>query len=462
MSIPRLLIAGTQSGVGKTTVSLALMAAFRARGRRVQPFKAGPDFIDPSHHKMACGRVSRNLDGWMLGADLNRKIVHDAVQDADIAIIEGMMGLFDGASAVSEHGSTAEIAKQVNAPVLLVVDGSAMARSAAALVSGYVQFDPDLEIVGVLFNRVRSEKHFHLLQEAVESAIGMPAVGYLRPNDDVAISDRHLGLRTAIENDEVTLYAELGRMAQETVDMDLVEELARKCVGQVGPWAFSPEAPLDAAHEPVKIGVAYDPAFCFYYQDNLELLQAAGGEIVWFSPLRDTVSPDVDMLYLGGGYPELYAEDLEKNNGMRHSIQAFAGRGGVVFAECGGLMYLAQGIKDFEGRVFEMVGVFSGIASMDRQTMTLGYREVQLTRSCILGEAGTTVRGHEFHYSTYDACDAVECACQVTDAGSEARGQDGLVRNNVLALYTHVHFASQPSVPRSLVQAARARKPLAH
>lgn len=462
MAPPRILIAGTHSGVGKTTVSLALMAAYRAQGRRVQPFKAGPDFIDPGHHRLACGRDSRNLDGWMLGAELNQKIFFEASQDAEIAIIEGMMGLFDGASPVSERGSTAEIAKQVDAPVLLVVDGSAMARSAAAMVAGYAKFDPYLEFLGVLFNRVRSESHFHLLQESVESALEIPVVGYLQPNDDIAISDRHLGLRTAIENESPKLYETLGQMAQETVNLSLIEDLARKNDEQGGQDNGGSISEKTPEIEPVKIGVAYDPAFCFYYQDNLELLRAAGGEIIWFSPMTDSALPNVDLVYLGGGYPELYAETLEKNEEMRKSIRKFADDNGVIFAECGGMMYLTQAITDFEGHRFEMVGIFSGTVSMSRKILTLGYRETEIQKTCILGETGTKVRGHEFHYSSFSPKGQTNYACQWSDAQSVKTGNDGLTKNNVLALYTHLHFGSQPSIPQHLVQASRSTKTLIH
>ncbi len=454
MPCPKILIAGTHSGVGKTTVSLALMAAFRARGRQVQPFKAGPDFIDPGHHKLACGRESRNLDGWMLGAELNRKIFIEASKNADIAIIEGMMGLFDGASPVSEQGSTAEIAKQVNASVLLVVDGSAMARSAAAMVSGYAKFDPDLKILGVLFNRVRSEGHFRLLQEAVESSLEIPVVGYLPPNEGVTIADRHLGLRTALEEERTSLYETLGRMAGETVNLDVIEELALSGQRMDSLGGGAPEMPPMPKEDLIRVGVAYDPAFCFYYQDNLELLNAAGGEIIRFSPMTDPALPDVDLVYFGGGYPELYAKTLEANAGMRQSIQKFARDGGVIFAECGGLMYLTQSIMDFEGGSFEMVGIFPGSVTMNRKSLTLGYREIEIMKSCILGDIGTKVRGHEFHYSSFIPNGKIDYACQWWDVRSPKQGADGLIQSNVMALYTHLHFASQPSIPRTLVQKA--------
>lgn len=449
---PRLIIAGTHSGVGKTTVTLAIMAALTARGRRVQPFKAGPDFIDPGHHSAVTGRPSRNLDGWMLRASLNRDNFVRAAADADLSIIEGMMGLFDGSSATEDTGSTAALAKQVDAPVLLVVDGSAMARSAAATASGFARFDSKLNVRAVLFNRISGQGHYALLKEAVEAETDLAVVGYLRPDSTATIPDRHLGLMTAIEQSSTDLYQRLAQAARQTVDLDLIEALARSC------GALS-SLPLrtSGSHEQQKIrlGVAYDPAFCFYYQDNLELLEAEGAELVTFSPMTDESLPAVDMLYLGGGYPELYGEALTANAAMRHEICTFAERGGPIYAECGGLMYLTQSIRDFEGRSHDMVGLFPAEAVMKRPGLTLGYRELELTQSCLLGAAGLTARGHEFHYSSLRPIGPLHYACRLTDAKGQLRGQDGLMTGNTLALYTHLHFASQPEVPRALINSAR-------
>ena len=455
MPNPRILIAGTHSGVGKTTVTLALLAAFRARGRQVQPFKVGPDFIDPGHHRLAGGRESRNLDGWMLGAELNKEIFHRASRDADLSIIEGMMGLFDGSSATAETGSAAELAKQLKAPVLLVIDGSAMARSAAAMVYGYAKFDPDLRLAGVIFNRVKSDGHYQLLKEAVEKETEVKVVGYLRPNSELSIPDRHLGLRTALEQGSTDLYVKLGQAASETIDLDAVGQIAQSSEALLGDVvAFPSKAPKHSG-KTIKIGIAYDAAFCFYYPDNLELLQKEGAELILFSPMSNPSLPDVDLLYLGGGYPELYAEALERNAEMRKTIYEFAMKGGPIYAECGGLMYLTKSLRDFEGRVYEMTGVFPTETVMDRASMTLGYREVTITQSCLLGEVGTTVRGHEFHYSSMGPRNNVTHVVNLTDAQDRDRGQDGLNHANVVALYTHLHFTSQPAIAQSLVQFAR-------
>ena len=279
---PRLVIAGTASNVGKTTVTLALLVAFTARGRVVQPFKAGPDFIDPGHHTAVTGRPSRNLDGWILGMDVNRSIVSRAAADADLSIIEGMMGLFDGSSPVSDVGSTAEIAKQLDAPVLLVVDGSAVARSAAAMVKGFAEFDPAVRVAGVVFNRVNSEGHYRLLKEAVEQRTNIAAMGYLRSDKEATIPDRHLGLVTVIEQGAARLYHRLGQAATDTIDLDLIEKVARSA------GALPVSAPASVAipyqGRSIRIGIARDPAFCFYYADNLDLLEAQGAEMVPFSP----------------------------------------------------------------------------------------------------------------------------------------------------------------------------------
>lgn len=449
---PRLVIAGTHSGVGKTTVTLAILAALRERGHQVQPFKAGPDFIDPSHHRAITGRQSRNLDGWMLGADCNRAIFAHAAADADLSIIEGMMGLFDSSSPINDIGSTAELAKQLEAPVVLVIDGSAMARSAAAMVAGYARFDPAIRVAGVLFNRVGSDGHYNLLKGAVEQETNVTPVGYLRPDADLTIPDRHLGLVMAMEQGDGQLYQRLAKAALDTVDLDGIEAIADSC--SILPAAVSP--PMTRGQgSTVRVGVAQDRAFCFYYPDNLELLEAAGAEVMKFSPLNDDGLPDVEMLYLGGGYPELHGEALAQNVAMRTAVKRFAERGGVIYAECGGLMYLTESIRDCNGCSHDMVGVFAAETVMRKTGLTLGYRTVECSRRCILGDGGVTVRGHEFHYSTLVARGPQEYACALRDAEGLSKGRDGLMSSNVVALYTHLHFASQPTIAVSLIESAR-------
>ncbi len=453
MTLPRLVVAGTHSGVGKTTVTLAIMAAMVRRGRRVQPFKVGPDFIDPGHHRAATGRPSRNLDGWMLGRELNRSIFVRAAADADVAIIEGMMGLYDGSSPISECGSTAELAKHLDAPVLLVVDGSAMARSVAALVSGYARFDPALRVAGVVFNRVNGDGHYALLKQAVEHETEVAVVGYVRSDQTVTIRDRHLGLITAVEHQDETVYSRLARSVEGTVDLGRIDALARTA----GEWEQESVVPsVRQARPSVRVGVAQDEAFCFYYPDNLDLLQAEGAELVPFSPITDNRLPeDITLLYLGGGYPEVHGAALSRNVAMREAIRAFAERDGAIYAECGGLMYLTRGICDVDGAVHEMVGLFPADATMRPRGLTLGYRQVEVTQPCLLGPPGTLVRGHEFHYSTLVPRGSLAYACALHDVQGAEQGVDGLMTRQVLASYTHLHFASQPRVAAALLAAAR-------
>jgi cobyrinic acid a,c-diamide synthase len=395
----------------------------------------------------------------MLGRDLNRQIFCRAAADADLSIVEGMMGLFDGSSPTNEIGSTAELAKQLQAPVLLVVDGSAMARSAAAMVLGYARFDDDLRISGVLFNRVGGDGHYRLLKDAVESATDIPVVGYLKPDASFSIPDRHLGIVTAVEHGSSVVYESLARAASETVDLDHVEAIAHaakevECEPMVGSVYVS----TAAGEDKIRVGVAYDPAFCFYYSENLELLKAEGAEVMTFSPLRDAVLPEVDLLYLGGGYPELYGQELAANSAMRSAIHDFATRGGTIYAECGGLMYLTLAILDFEGHRHEMVGLFPAEAVMQKSKLTLGYREFEVTRPCVLGGPGTKIRGHEFHYSSLVLQGSPQYGGAIVDAGGRLRADEGLLFANTMALYTHLHFSSQPSVARALINTARSKR----
>jgi cobyrinic acid a,c-diamide synthase len=311
-------------------------------------------------------------------------------------------------------------------------------------------------VAGVLFNRVSSDGHYQLLKEAVEQETDVVAVGYLRPDQAVTISDRHLGLVTAMEQATGELYGRLAKAAEETIDLNRIEALAASC------RELSVAAPQPAMKKQgctVRIGVAQDLAFCFYYADNLELLEAEGAQLVRFSPLNDQRLPDVDMLYLGGGYPELHGEVLARNVTMRTAIRQFAERGGTIYAECGGMMYLTQAIRDFAGTSHEMVGLFPAETVMQKSGLVLGYRTVECAQDCILGAAGITARGHEFHYSTLVPKGKLDYACVLCDARGEPKGSDGLVVGNVLALYAHLHFASQPQIPKSLVSAVRRTSP---
>ena len=450
-SIQGFVIAGTHSGCGKTSVSLGIMGALARRGLSVCPFKVGPDFIDPGHHTLAASlggqeAPSHNLDGWMLPeAALLELFQRHAT--GDLAVVEGVMGLFDGFSPITDQGSTAQLAKLLGLPVLLVVDAASMARSAAALVSGFASFDPGLELAGVIFNRVGSENHAAILTEALAHSLpGVPVLGCLPRREDIAAPSRHLGLVTAGEEAGLDRYHRLADWVETHLDLDrLLESLPT--------LAITP--PLDQPPVPVRtrIGVARDEAFCFYYPENLRLLEAQGAELVFFSPLRDKRLPeDLGGLYLGGGYPELHGFELGQNSSLRKEILRFSQAGRPIYAECGGFMYLLESLKGPHGRTLSMCGVFPAQAVMNDRFSSLGYREVTLIRQTPLGPVGTTARGHEFHYSSLSEPLEHETAYAVRDRRGP-RPAEGYLAANTLGSYIHLHFGSNPALAEHFVTA---------
>lgn len=449
---PRLVVAGTHSGVGKTTIATALMSALTRRGLRVQPFKVGPDFIDGGFHEAACGRPSRNLDGWMLSQGANLATFVRACADADLAMIEGVMGLFDGRNATDESGSTAEMAKWLKAPVLLAVDASAMARSAAAVLRGFESFDPDLNVAGVLFNRIGGERHAELLRDAVgASGCHAKPLGYLPRNDNINLPSRHLGLTMAAEVLTPACLDEMARWIEANVDLDALMQLARTA-GVLTVIAATERSGPDR----VRIAVARDAAFCFYYRDNLDLLQEYGAKLIEFSPIHDAALPaDIGGLYLGGGYPELHAAQLSANRPMLDSICSFAQSGGTVYAECGGFMYLTEAIVDAAGREHSMAGLFPTRARMQPRLAALGYLEAEVREGTAWLRAGDRVRGHEFRQSTIDPLPAAVRRCLVLRDGRRER-DEGYATGSVLAGYAHLHFGSAPEFARRFVNACAA------
>ncbi len=446
-SIKGFIIAGTHSGCGKTSVTLGLMAALARKGLQVQPFKAGPDFIDPGHHSRAAGRTCHNLDGWMLSGKTLRDIFFRYTQDADAGIVEGVMGLFDGYSALEETGSTAHLSKQLNLPVILVVDARSMARSAAALVQGFCHFDPDTAIAGVIFNRVGSKNHEQTLRDAI-SLTDIPLLGCLPRRGEIGTPSRHLGLVTPEDLEDLEFrYNSLADWVEENLDLEQLMEIL-------------PEIPIPPRFDPVpmiprtRIGFACDKAFNFYYEENLRLLREAGAELIPFSPIEDKELPeDISGLYLGGGYPELSAFDLAQNTKLRRAIADFSTSGRPVYAECGGFMYLMDSISK-DDRVFPMCGIFPFRCSMQGRFQALGYREVQLSRDSILGPAGTLVRGHEFHYSALEGLpESPQKSYRVT-CKKDIPATEGFTANrNTLGSYIHLHFASNPEVASNFVDA---------
>lgn len=455
-----LVLAGTHSGCGKTSLTLGLLRALARRGLCVQPFKAGPDFIDPGLHRAACGpsgRASHNLDTWMLPEAALRALFARHARSAQVCVVEGVMGLFDGRGATAEkggeEGSTAHLAKLLGLPVILVVDAASQARSVAALVQGFAHFDPDLPLAGVILNRVGSDSHEDLLRRALEP-VGVPVLGCLRRDAGVALPSRHLGLVTA--GDMSALDATLDALA-DLVERGLDLPALLAALPEVSLPAPEPEIAAPPLGGNVRIGLARDRAFCFVYEENLRLLAAAGAQIAPFSPLADgALPPDLDGLILPGGYPELAAEALSANAAMRAAVRDFCRSGRPVWAECGGFMYLLEGLVDGEGRSWPMCGAIPGRAAMGRTRAALGYRTARTLAPGPLGPAGTELRGHEFHYSRAEGLQG-ERAWSL-EASSGAVSSDGWASGGILGGYFHAHLASNPKAAANFVRACARRR----
>lgn len=455
--LPRILIAGTHSGVGKTTFTLALMASLKNRGLNVQGFKAGPDYIDPSHHTAVTGRPSRNLDTWMMGSDACLEAFHRAASDADVSVIEGVMGLYDGHRDGSGAGSTAELARLLGAPVILLVDAGGLAQSAAAQVMGYKEFSRETPIAGVVLNNVSGEKHLKFLKDPIERHCNLPVLGYMGRKSQLTLPERHLGLVPYEAGMVSTVFYSRLPEVLEHVDVGRILDIADSAQDMQEKSAksfYRPDSQI-----PVRMALARDEAFCFYYEDNLALLRSMGAELIPFSPLRDSaLPPDIDAIYIGGGFPELYARELESNAAIRTEIRAAAYNGVVIYGECGGMMYLLERLIDFEGSSYKMSGILQGASQMTKKRQDLGYVEVKSINNNVLCKRGDTFRGHVFHWSTLkDMPESTMFAYEVSRPGESAK-PDGIFRDNVLASYTHVHFAGNPRMAvRLLTSAKRAR-----
>jgi len=523
----QILIAGVSSGVGKTTITLGLIAALRRRGLRVQPFKAGPDYIDPTYHTLAAGRPCRNIDTWMVPPDRALELYDRASQTTDMAVIEGVMGVFDGYNYSDEEGSTAQIAKLVGAPVLLVLDVGKMARSAAALARGYAQFDPDLKLAGFILNRCGSESHYAGVKQAVEDATGLPILGWLPKNAELHIPERHLGLvptdergelsdfitRAAdmieqyFEVEQIIVKAEGGRMKAESCSLEGVftnlghttydkNVIARP---EARSRAASPSGDRDCFANirsdlnqavftgsqskvlgpKVVIAVARDAAFSFYYEDNLSFLRESGAEVVFFSPQHDAALPEGTAgLYFGGGFPEIYARQLAANKPLLAALRQAHAAGMPIYAECGGFMYLTEGIIDLEGKFHPLVGLIPGITRMQPRLVSLGYRLVESPpNGNFLLPPGVATRGHEFHWSTWEAkAEGGRRKDEMSDSSSfilhpsaflppawyirsrQGGGESqptGYAHGNLVASYVHLHFGHNPDLAGNFAQACR-------
>jgi cobyrinic acid a,c-diamide synthase len=515
------LIAAPQSGSGKTTVSLAIMAALVRRGLKVAPFKCGPDFIDPGYHKLVIGTPSINLDGWMCSEEFIRETFqshcntprNSSIPVHPIAIIEGAMGLFDGIGATSKAGSSAQIAAITGAPVVLVINARGMAASAAALIKGFAAFDPQIRLAGVIFNNIGSATHGALLREALTTHCpDIICFGCIPRDESLVIPSRHLGLVTAEDNPlSDGFVGQLADMAERCLDLEglgaleippcppfakwgknktplLYQGSFNKLLvipeGVIGNPVFKAGSPIEALGDDtsfdcnrvldehagmfappfkkggqggISIAVARDAAFCFMYEDNLRLLREAGAELLFFSPLADAALPDgIDGLYLPGGYPELYAGHLDKNGSMKDSLRSVIAADMPVYAECGGFVYLTEGIDASEKQAAaDFVGVFPLRCRMLSRRKALGYRQVELTENVIIGGNGMVVRGHEFHYSEIDTMpDNIVRSYHVSRQGV-ALGTEGYRLRNCLASYIHLHFGSNPDIARTFAESCR-------
>ncbi|MBI2090156.1 MAG: cobyrinate a,c-diamide synthase [Deltaproteobacteria bacterium] len=442
-----LVIAGTHSGVGKTMVATGIMAVLCRKGHKVQPFKVGPDYIDPSYHSAVCGMPSRNLDTWLLEQTAVAQLFRRAMKNKELAVIEGVMGLFDGFRGEGEEGSTAHVAKLLRLPVVLVVDASAAARSVGAMVLGFKSFDPGLSLAGVILNGIAGERHLEFVKPSLEKA-GVPLLGYIPRRPDLALPARHLGLIPTVEGKvSVEFYGRLVEQVERTIDVDRLLRLATPIdLSEPDSSLLFPEAPRAAK---VAIALAKDKAFNFYYPDSLDLLEAWGAEIVSFSLLEDGELPSgIAGVYIGGGFPELYARELSENSSMRRSLQKAAQRGLPIYAECGGLMYLGENIEDSEGKSYPMAGVLPCRSSMKGSQLTLGYRKVRALDDNLLMSTGESVRGHEFHLSALKEEPGNVAAYDVLD---QAGRKEGFRVKNTLASYIHLHLGSKRSLAPSFV-----------
>ncbi|MDM2960509.1 cobyrinate a,c-diamide synthase [Citrobacter sp. CK202] len=448
------ILAGTGSGCGKTTVTLGLLSLLKRRGMRVQPCKVGPDYLDTGWHTAVCGSASRNLDSFMLPEPVLNALFCEHMQQADVAVIEGVMGLYDGYGTDPNYCSTAAMAKQLGCPVILLVDGKAVSTSIAATVMGFQHFDPDLNIAGVIVNRVNSETHYQLLKTAIERYCSLPVLGYVPGVEDVALPERHLGLITARESVvNQQPWQDFADTLERTLDIDALLSLSQLTALPAGEW---PALPDPQTGKGLTVAIADDEAFNFYYPDNIKLLERTGVTMTRFSPLHDSTLPECQMIWLGGGYPELHAAALAANTPMLAQMRAAHQRGVAIYAECGGLMYLGSTLEDASGEIHRMVDVIPGHSKMGKRLTRFGYCEAQAREQTLLAAAGEVLRGHEFHYSDFLPENPAVMACRkVRDGKTLQEWSGGWQVGNTFASYLHVHFAQRPAMLNHWLAAGR-------
>jgi cobyrinic acid a,c-diamide synthase len=436
------IIAGTRSDVGKTSVSLGLMRLLTRRGLNVMPFKVGPDYIDPGHHSRACGRPSYNLDSFMCTPNYVRKLFSDVAQSADIAIAEGVMGLFDGASPIKDKGSTAEIAKLLNLPILLIFNGEAMARSSAALVQGFFNFDPRLKFLGVIANRVNRKGHADLIKAAIEKYTSTKLLGHIPTDTRLTLPSRHLGLLQSHENQD-SFYDQWADHLERHINIPLllksIDSTKEEPVKE--PSKPTPRWTRKQTNNNFKVAIAKDDAFAFCYQDTLDVISHYGGDIHFFSPLNDNRLPnECDWVYLPGGYPELHLKQLSDNKTMIQSIKEHGNSGKLIVGECGGMMYLGKNILNENNRSYPMIGLFNFSTTLSPKILTLGYRNLSFRQNNTV-EKNFGMKGHEFHYSSFLE-NRETPQMQTSNGKRKAEIKDGYVYKNCFAFYSHIYFGS--------------------
>jgi len=477
VDLPRIIIAGTHSGVGKTTLTLGVILALRKRGINVQAFKAGPDYIDPAYHTKGSGKICANLDSWLLSKDALRELFKRRAKEADITVIEGVMGLYDGLKD-TELGSTGHLAKILDCPVILIVDGRSLSRSAAATALGYKEFDKEVDIAGIILNNIAGASHYSYIKAAIERRTKIPVLGYLPRDPGLKLPERHLGLIPIEEKRlDIVFYQKLLKLVRDNINLTRLLEIAMRA----RPFFYNKEKiftphllpPRNLSLEGagfkssypknrVTIAVAKDEAFNFYYQDNLDILSHLGANIIAFSPLRDRELPNgIDGLYIGGGFPELFASALSKNKSLKRSIYQGAEEGLPIYAECGGLMYLVKYLIDFKKRKFPMVGIFDASVKMADRLRALGYVNIEVCKDNILSKKGVNIKAHVFHWSYLDRFSRKENFAYRVNKDKGKIFFDGLTRWNTLASYSHLHFGSNPGSAKKFIGVCNGYKKIA-
>ena len=433
----RIILAGTGSAVGKTTISTGIMKALSEKFN-VQPFKVGPDYIDPSYHTLATGNTSRNLDSFFMKKGQIRDSYLKGMEGKDIAIIEGVRGLYEGIDSINDIGSTASVAKALKAPVILIINSRSLVKSAAALVLGFKSLDPEINIAGVILNKVKNKAHYEKTKRSIEEITNTEVIGGIVRDDNISIEQRHLGLVPARERENSLKFIDIwSETIKESIDLDRLVEIAKEA-----PKINSELIPIwnKLNKQPVKIGVAYDEVFNFYYKENIESLEANNAKIKYFSPLNDETLPDVDGLYIGGGYPELFSKELSANSQMLSDIKKFHEESRPIFAECGGLMYLMNSIHDYK-----VVDIYPYKAVLTDRVQALKYTVAEVQEDNIISKKGEIFHGHEFHYSKV-IVNKLEnpLAFKITRGKGSFESQDGFIKKNTLASYVHTHVAAMP------------------